>query len=93
MRNKSIFSKIMILIIIALICLVITVATALLLGSSNNEFFDFSNLNISNMIPVFIIGGFISCVVVGILVIILAKDIFIKIKDDFFKKENGGNKK
>lgn len=93
MKNKSIFAKIMTVIIIALICLVVTIATTLLFGSSNTDFFDFSNLNISNMLPVIIIGGFISCVVIGILVIILAKDIFIKIKDEFFEKDNGGNEK
>lgn len=93
MKNKSIFSKIMIVIIIALICLVLTMAIALLFGSSSVDMFDFSKLNISNMIPVIIVGGFISCAVVGILVIILAKDIFVKVKDEFFENDNGGSKK
>lgn len=93
MKNKTIFAKIMTVITIALICVVLTIVLAFLLGTSNTEFFDFSKLNISNMIPVFIIGGFISCIVIGMSVIVLAKDVFIKIKDDFFKKDNGGNEK
>ena len=93
MKNKSIFSKIMTVIVVALICLVLTAVTALLLGSVNIDIFDFSNLNISNMLPVLIIGGFISCAVVGILVIYLAKDVFVKVKDEIFTKDNGGNEK
>ncbi len=93
MKNKTVFSKIMTVIVVALICLVLTVTLALLFGSINTNIFDFSNLNISNMLPVFIIGGFISCVVVGILIILLAKDIFIKVKDEIFTKDNGGNEK
>lgn len=83
----------MTVIIVALICLTLTIVIALLFGSSSTDIFDFSDLNISNMLPVILIGGFISCVLVGILVIFLAKDVFVKIKDEFFKKENGGNEK
>ena len=93
MKNKTVFSKIMTVIVVALVCLVLTVVIAFLFGSANADIFDFSNLNISNMLPVLIIGGFISCVAVGILVIILAKDIFVKIKDEFFTKDNGGKEK
>lgn len=92
LNNKSIFTKIITIIAIALICLVITVTAALLFGSSKTEFFNLSELNISNVIPVIIIGGFISCVAVGMLVIFLAKDIFVKIKDYFLEKDNGGEK-
>ena len=83
----------MTVIVIALICLILTITVALLFGSSSTDFFDFSNLNISNMLPIIIVGGFISCVIVGLLVIILAKDIFVKIKNEFFKEDNGGNEK
>lgn len=93
MKSKSIFSKIMTIIVVALICLILTVVTALLLGSVNTDIFDFSNLNISNMLPVLIIGGFISCVAVGILVLFLAKEIFAKAKNEIFTKDNGGNEK
>ena len=85
MNNKPIFTKIMIVIVIAIICLVMTLSLAFLLGSVNTNIFDFSDLNFSNMLPVILIGGFISCVVVGILVIFLAKDILVKGKDYFSK--------
>ncbi len=92
--KKSIFSKVMIIVVVALICLILTLAIALMLGSNNKDIFDFSNLNISNVLPVVFIGGFVSCVIVGILVIFLCKDIFVKVKDYFFEnKENGGNEK
>lgn len=93
MSKKPIFTKIMIIIAVALVCLVITLTIAFLLGSINTNIFDFSNLNFSNMIPVIVIGGFISCLVIGILIIILAKDVFIKVKDYLFETKNdGGNK-
>ena len=83
----------MIIIVVALICFVLTILTAFLFGSINTNVFDFSNLNFSNMLPIIIIGGFVSCVAVGILVIILAKDVFIKVKDYLFETKNdGGNK-
>ncbi len=89
MSNKPIFTKIMIVIVVALICLAITLATAFLLGSINTDVFDFSNLNISNMLPIIVIGGFISCVIIGIMVIFLAKDVFVKVKNYYTeKKEN-----
>ena len=93
MSKKPIFTKIMIIIAVALVCLVITLTIAFLLGSINTNIFDFSNLNFSNMLPVIVIGGFISCLVIGILIIILAKDVFIKVKDYLFETKNdGGNK-
>ena len=83
----------MIIIVVTLICFVLTILTAFLFGSINANVFDFSNLNFSNMLPIIIIGGFVSCVAVGILVIILAKDVFIKVKDYLFETKNdGGNK-
>ena len=93
LSNKSTFKKIIIIVITALICLTLTAVIALLFGSVNTEIFDFSNLNLSNMIPIIVLGIFISCVIVGILVLFLAKDVFEKIKDVFFKNDNGGNNK
>ena len=94
MDKKPIFPKIMIVIVVALVCLILTLLTAFLFGSIDTDIFDFSDLNFSNMLPVVIIGGFISCVIVGILIIILAKDVFLKVRDYFFKsKEDGGNEK
>ena len=92
MSKKSIFAKIMIIIAVAIGCLLLTAAVAVLLGSNSADLFNLSDLNLSNMIPVIVIGGFIGCVAVGILVIVLAKDIFVKVKDYLFGKENGGEK-
>lgn len=92
MSKKPITTKIIIIISVALICLVITLLTAFLLGSVNTNIFDFSNLNFSNMLPVIITGGFISCVVVGILIIILAKDIFIKVRKYLLETDKDGGK-
>ena len=83
MSKKPIFTKIVLILFVALICLALTLLLAFLLGAIDTDIFDFSNLNFSNMLPVIIIGGFISCVVVGFLVIFLAKDVFIKVKNYF----------
>lgn len=92
MSKKPIFAKIIIILAVALICLVLTLSLAFLFGSINTEVFDFSNLNLSNMLPVITIGGFISCVIVGFLIIFLAKDVFVKVKDYFFETKNDGGK-
>ncbi len=92
MSKKPIFAKIIIILAVALICLVLTLSLAFLFGSINTEVFDFSNLNLSNMLPVIIIGGFISCVIVGFLIMFLAKDVFVKVKDYFFETKNDGGK-
>ena len=81
MKNKSVFSQIMLLIILSVICVILTVGVALLVGSSSTTLFDFTNFNFANMIPVLIFGGFISCVVVGITVIFVARSVFFKVKD------------
>ncbi len=95
MKNKSFFSQIILLIILSLVCIVLTVGIALFVGSSDTTFFDWRNLNFSNMIPVLIFGGFISCVVVGITVLFVARSIFLKVKDYFIEtsKNDGGNEK
>ena len=96
MKNKSIFSQIIILIIVAVLCILLTAAMALIVGSANVDIFDLSNLNISNMIPVMIVGGFISCVVIGIIILIVSKNVFFKAKDEiknyFSEKDDGGKK-
>lgn len=81
----------MMLIILSVICVVLTIGIALFAGSYNTTFFNFENLNFSNMLPILILGGFISCVVVGITVLFVARSIFIRIKD--YLSENGGEKK
>ena len=90
MKNKPLFIQIMMVIIIALICLVLTVGIAILAGSLKVNLFDFQNMNFSNMIPILLIGGFISCAIVGICILFLAHTAFIKAKD-YFKKTNNKN--
>ena len=85
----------MLLVILSLVCVILTVGIALFVGSCNTILFDFQNLNFANMIPVLILGGFISCVVVGITVLFVARSVFLKVKDYFIEtnENNGGNKK
>ena len=78
------------LIILSVICVILTVGIALFVGSFNTILFDFKNLNFANMIPVLILGGFISCVVVGITVLFVARSIFLKVKD-YLSDNNGGD--
>ena len=95
MKNKSFFSQIILLIILSLVCVILTVGIALFVGSYNTTLFDFQNLNFANMIPVLVLGGFISCVVVGITVLFVARSVFLKVKDYFIEtnENNGGSKK
>ena len=85
----------MLLIILSVVCVVLTVGVALFVGSYNTTLFAFENLNFSNMIPVLILGGFISCVVVvGITVLFVARSIFYKVKNYLLEEDkNGGDKK
>ena len=97
MKNKSLFMQIITLIIIGVCCILLTVAIAFLAGSLNVELFDFKNLNFANMIPVLIIGGFVSCVLVGICFLFIARTAFFKAKDFLndhsTKNEKGETKK
>ena len=87
LKKNSVFSGILLLILILLICLVTTVGIALIAGNINADIFDFSNLNFSNMIPVLIIGSIISCFVIGIALLFLGRTIFFKVKDYFLEAE------
>ena len=82
----------MLLVILSVVCVILTVGVAFFVGSYNNTFFDFSNLNLANMIPILIFGGFISCVVVGITVLFITRSVFLKVKESLFN-DNGGDKK
>ena len=93
MKNKSFFSQIILLVILSVVCVILTVGIALFVGSCNTTLFDFQNLNFANMIPVLILGGFISCVVVGITVLFVARSVFLKVKDYLSNNNDGGEKK
>ncbi len=92
MKKKSVFSQIIFLIILALVCFVITVGIAIFIGTFETTFFNFKNLNFSNTVPVLIIGGFISYLIIGISVIWISKEVFIKVRDYFIKINNKGEK-
>ncbi len=81
MKKKSLFTQFITLIILAIICILCTVTIAVLAGSLNADLFDFKNLNFSNMLPVLIIGGFVSCVFIGICFLYVARTAFFKAKD------------
>ena len=95
MKNKSLFSQIIFVIIIAIICLMVTFGLSLLAGSLNVDLFSFRNLNFLNMIPMLLICGFISCIIVGILILFVIRSVWVKAKDYFNEnnKEKGENKK
>ena len=75
------------LVVIAFLCITLTVTIALLVGSIETPIFDFNNLNFANMIPVFIIGGLVSCFTVMLTVLFASKTLFYKIKD-FFENDS-----
>lgn len=94
MKGKTIFSQIIFLIILAMVCVTLTVGIAILVGTAETTFFDFSNLNFGNMLPVLLIGGFISCVVIGIMVLFISRSVFYKVKEHLIEtKDNGGKEK
>lgn len=92
MKNKSLFAQVMLVVILAICCIILTVVIALIAGSSDTTLFDFSNLNIANMIPIFLICGFICCVVIGIAVLFLSRSVFLKLKNQLTDND-GGEKK
>ena len=95
MNKKPLFSQIIFVVLLAAGCIAITVAIAFLAGSINTDIFDFQNINFSNMIPVLFIGGFISCVIVGISILYVARTVFDKAKKylDENEKKTGGQTK
>lgn len=97
LKDKSLFVQIISLIILAVVCLLLTASMAIMVGSLQIELFDIRNLNFSNMIPVILAGGFITCVVIGICVLFVGRNAFFKAKNYFDEKEtkneNGGTKK
>lgn len=97
MKNKSLLFQVATVIIVGVLCVLVTLAFTILAGSINAEIFDFANLNFSNMIPVFLVGIFISCAIVGICVLFVLRTTFNKAKEYLEKEEeknkNGGNDK
>ena len=92
MKNKSLFKQILLLVIIAFVCVTLTLLIALLVGSIDTPIFDFRNLNIANMIPIFIFGGIITCFAIAIAFLFTSKTLFDKIKI-FFEDTKNNNEK
>ena len=93
MKKKSSFSQIIAIVIIGLAGLILTIIAAFWAGSSDGILFDLTTINWANFIPVLLIGTFITCVVVGIVVLIASKNIFLKIRDYFLEDKKDGGKK
>ena len=92
MKKRSTFAMILTVVIVALVCIVLTILAAFIAGSVDMQLFDFENLNLANFIPVIIIGGFITTITVGFVILFASKSIFMKIRDYFLEdKKNGGN--
>lgn len=91
MKDNSFFPHIMLLVILSVICIALTAGAAIFAGFSDTVLFDFENLNLANMLPVLIFGGFISCVIVGITTLFAAKSIFSKVRE-YLSDNKGGNK-
>ena len=87
MKNKSLFAQIISIVILAVVCLMATVGISLLAGTVDADIFDLRKLNFSNVILVLFIGGFISCVAVGIGILFVTRTAWIKTKD-YFKENN-----
>ena len=94
MNKKSLFTKAVLLILLALFCIIMTVVFAWIFGSVDTVIFDFRSLNFANVIPVLIIGAFFTCVIVGLAVLLFSRSAFLKVKD-LLKENNddGGNEK
>ncbi|MBE6713619.1 MAG: hypothetical protein E7580_08970 [Ruminococcaceae bacterium] len=90
MNKNSLFTKAVLIILLTLCCFGLTVALALLFGSVETNLLDFRNLNFANVFPVLIIGGGLSCVVIGIAILYFARSAFFKAKDYFKENENKG---
>lgn len=93
MKNKSTFAQVIVVIIVAVVCIVATMTIALVAGSSDANLFDLRNLNLANMLPVLLIGGFLTCVIVGIAVLCVSRSVFFKVKEYLENSNNGGEEK
>lgn len=92
MKNSSTFALILTVAIVALVGIVLTILVAFLAGNMDVQLFDFENLNLANFVPVIIIGGFLTAITVGFVILFASKSIFMKIRDYFLEdKKNGGN--
>lgn len=92
MKNNSLFLQIILLVVLVFICIMTTFTVALLAGSIETSIFDLNNLNLLNMIPVFIFGGIITFFIIVITLLFTSRTLFYKVKD-FFEENNKENNK
>lgn len=93
MKKKSAFSQLLTVVMVALIGFVVTMVIAFWVGSADTQIFDLREINWGNAIPVILIGGFATCVAVGIAVLVVSKNIFLKVRDYFLEDKIDGGKK
>ena len=93
MKNKSLFSQIIFVVLLAAVCLIATVGVSLLAGTSDTDILEFTELNFSNVILVLFIGGFISCVAIGIGILLVTRTAWLKAKDYFNENNKKGETK
>ena len=67
-------------VIVAFVGIILTIFFAFMAGSIDTPLFDFENLNLANFIPVILIGGFLTAITVGFVLLFASKSIFMKIK-------------
>ena len=87
MKKENLWTKMIILVLVVFFCLFMTLALAFLAGSIEESLFDFKNLNFGNMIPVLIIGGLMSCMILSICFLLFSKSFSHKIRE-FLSKDN-----
>ena len=83
MKDKSLFAQILLLVVLTFLCVTLTFTIALFAGSIEVSIFNFENLNIANMIPIFILGGLITCFTIIITLLFTSRTLFHKIKKLF----------
>lgn len=81
LKKENLWTKMILLVLIIFLCLFLTLALAFLAGSIEKPLFDLRNLNIGNMIPVLILGGLMSCMVLSICFLLFSKSFSVKIKE------------
>lgn len=92
MKNKSIFPKVVLLFLLAVVCVALTVGVALFAGSLGGEMISLKDLNLSNVIITFVIGMFISFAIIITAMLFLARNIFYNLKE-YYLKIKGESKK
>ena len=90
--KKSVFTQMMILLLVALIGFTLTILLALFAGSIDETMFDWKNLNLSNMIPVLIAGGILTCISVIITVMIVSRSVFSQVHNFLFEDKGEKDK-